>query len=350
LSYSDKGWFLAQVDFALLQNNIKILSNHEILHFGILVRSSNQKSYLCPGKDSFFDFNKIAKNGKIFVLPMVAIERTTGSRKPISQKDRKMNINTITNPQHYLEEHGLIYLREIDKVGIHVRGLANLIDCDHAVIAKLLRGGSFGTTIEAEVKTAGGVQATKFILEDSVINLLETIQDSTRIKAETRQNAKELYRRFAKAGFKLFGMLRVAPEELGFLTRQSPPQKPKSLLDLSSTELYALIARRGLVDTGKNPPVSIDDKFDPSMLEASLGAVLYAFFQKTQQETELSELTERMEGAPSAKGFGKPSKNEKQIASTRKLVATMGDQKAEFEAFERSMQLLEGATVKALGQ
>jgi hypothetical protein len=60
--------FLGQADFALLQNNIKILSNHEILHFGILVRSSKyQKSYLCLVKDSFFDFNQIAENGKIYL-------------------------------------------------------------------------------------------------------------------------------------------------------------------------------------------------------------------------------------------------------------------------------------------
>jgi hypothetical protein len=87
--------FLGQADFALLQNNIKILSNHEILHFGILVRSSKyQKSYLCLVKDSFFDFNQIAENGKIFVLPVATIKRATGSRKPIN-KGSQNESNTI---------------------------------------------------------------------------------------------------------------------------------------------------------------------------------------------------------------------------------------------------------------
>jgi hypothetical protein len=184
----------------------------------------------------------------------------------------------------------------------------------------------------SEIKTEGGMQDANLLSEKAIRTAL------------IRYNP-ELADKCMEAGLRVFlyGLAGYQPQAQSIAL-----QKPKSLLDLSSTELYALIVRRELVETGKNPPVSIDDKFDPAMLEASLGAVLYAFFQKTQQETELSELTERMEGAPSAKGFGKPSKNEKQIAGTRKLITTMGDQRAEFDAFERSMQLLEGATVKAL--
>jgi hypothetical protein len=189
-------------------------------------------------------------------------------------------------------------------------------------------------TLSAEVETDAGLRSVKLLDEEA-------------IKVALLRYNPVLAGKCMDAGLRVFlhGLAGYQPQ-----AQSIAPQKSKSLLDLSSTELWALIVRRELVDTGKNLPVSINDKFDPAMLEASLGAVLYAFFQKIQQETDLSELTERMEGAPSAKGFGKPSKNEKQIASTRKLITTMGDQRAEFEAFERSMQSLEGTATKVLSQ
>jgi hypothetical protein len=211
------------------------------------------------------------------------------------------------------------------------RALAKMCNISEMAIRKWI-GANQIPVFSTEIKTEGGMQGANLLSEKAIRTAL------------IRYNP-ELADKCMEAGLRVFlyGLAGYQPQ-----AQSIAPQKSKSLLDLSSTELYALSVRRGFAEAGKNPPVSIDNKFDPSMLEAGLGAVLYAFFQKTQQETELSELTERMEGAPSAKGFGKPSKNEKQIASTRKLVATMGDQKAEFEAFERSMQLLEGTTVKAL--
>jgi hypothetical protein len=93
--------------------------------------------------------------------------------------------NSIAAPQHYLEEHGLIYLPELKEVGINLKGLAKLIGCDHTIIVKLIKGGAFDGIVEAQIQTAGGIQSTKFLLENTVIEILEKIEDSIRIKAET---------------------------------------------------------------------------------------------------------------------------------------------------------------------
>lgn len=149
--------------------------------------------------------------------------------------------NNIVAANHYLEEEGLIYLENTKQVGIHIRGLASLLGCGPETVRNLLESRQENRILEAEVQTVGGLQGVNFILENTVIDVLEAAVMSTRIKPETRQNAMDLYRRFAVAGLKLIVMMQVAPEKLGIAPR-SVPQKLQSLTNLTSSQLHKLIA------------------------------------------------------------------------------------------------------------
>lgn len=108
----------------------------------------------------------------------------------------------------------LIYLEDLDKAGINVKGLARMLDCDTKTISRLTEGVTLEDVITLEMPTPGGLQGVTFIFESGVIQILKAIRRSSRIKQETRDNADELYDRFALAGFKLRVMLEVAPEAL----------------------------------------------------------------------------------------------------------------------------------------
>jgi hypothetical protein len=108
----------------------------------------------------------------------------------------------------------LIYLEDLDVAGIHYSGLARLLGCNPETVQNAAEAVKFEHVFEAEIHTAQGLRTVKFILEQGVIEVLEKIQDSTRIKKETRNAARQIYRQFAKAGFKLYAMLQVAPHKL----------------------------------------------------------------------------------------------------------------------------------------
>ncbi len=121
--------------------------------------------------------------------------------------------NSIVPTQTNVPGIELVYLEDRDAAGIHFRGLAKIVDCNAQTISDAAKGVKDEDIVELEIQTAGGLQRVKFVLENGVVQILETIIDS-RCKKETRDNAKDLYRRFAKAGFKLYTMLQVAPEVL----------------------------------------------------------------------------------------------------------------------------------------
>jgi len=107
----------------------------------------------------------------------------------------------------------LIYLEDRDVAGIHIRGLARLLDCHQQTVANAVEGVNLDQVLEVGIDTGSGFQGVKFILESGVIQVLESIMDGKN-KKETKDSARDLYRRFAVAGFKLYTMLKVAPEAL----------------------------------------------------------------------------------------------------------------------------------------
>jgi phage antirepressor YoqD-like protein len=125
-----------------------------------------------------------------------------------------MSNNIVPTTETNIPGVELIYLEDLDVAGIHIRGLARLLDCDMSLVRRLLEGEAFKHILEAQIQTPGGIQGAVFILEEGVVEVLEKIQDSARIKQETRDAARNLYRQFAKAGFKLYTMLHVAPHKL----------------------------------------------------------------------------------------------------------------------------------------
>lgn len=125
-----------------------------------------------------------------------------------------------------------LYLEDKDVAGIHTRGLAKLIGCDPKTVQNALEGVkescfencetvtgivfegvNKGLFLDAKIQTAGGPQTVTFILENGVVEILERIADS-KCKQETKDSARRLYRQFARAGFKLYAMLKVDPDAL----------------------------------------------------------------------------------------------------------------------------------------
>jgi hypothetical protein len=184
--------------------------------------------------------------------------------------------NNIVTANHYLEEEGLIYLEDIKQVGIHISGLARLLDCNPQTVQNLLESLKDNQVLDAEVQTAGGIQGVKFILENAVIDVLESAAMSSRIKPETRQNAMNLYRRFALAGLKLVVMMQIAPEKLGIANPTPATAKLKSLLDLTHSQLYRLAVYLDAKDSGLSPSTELIDGIPPIFLTASPDAAWLA--------------------------------------------------------------------------
>lgn len=147
----------------------------------------------------------------------------------------------------------LIYLSDLGKAGIHIRGLASMLNCDHSVIRRAIEGGAQEHVVELEVPTAGGLQGGAFILERGVVQVLKTIRRSNCAQA-TKDAAEELYDRFAEAGFKLYTMLEVAPEALipeGY--HKSPPQPDRFAEMRAQAELaIALAGNPGAIEAYKS--------------------------------------------------------------------------------------------------
>lgn len=119
----------------------------------------------------------------------------------------------IVSKKTGIEGVELIYLEDKGVAGIHVRGLAKLLDCNPKVVFKQLEGVAFEHVFRAEIKTEQGLRTVTFILEDGVIQILEALQDG-RHQPSTKLAARDLYRKFAKAGFKLYTMLKLAPKKV----------------------------------------------------------------------------------------------------------------------------------------
>jgi hypothetical protein len=188
--------------------------------------------------------------------------------------------NNIVTANHYLEEEGLIYLEDIKQVGIHIRGLARLLDCDPKTVQNLLEDNQ---VLDAVLQTATGEKTVKFILEKAVIAVLKAAALSSKIKPETKQNALDLFERFALAGLKLMVMMKVAPEKLGIVSH-SAPSKPPSLMDLTTSQLYRLAVYIDAQDSGLWPSSELVDGIAPIFLTASREAAWLAHNRKFIQD------------------------------------------------------------------
>jgi hypothetical protein len=191
--------------------------------------------------------------------------------------------NNIFETGRYLEDLGLIYIPEIDKTGIHIRGLAKLIGCAPSTPERLLSRCSADAFLEARIQTRGGFQGVAFVLEDGVIEILEKIMRSPKVAVKTREGAIDVYRSFARAGFKLYAMMQVAPEKLGMSSQSSTR---KSFDDLSKTQLWVLWLRQELLIEGKKPDPKMLEGIDPAFWGASREVVRYAFRRRDLAETE----------------------------------------------------------------
>jgi hypothetical protein len=201
--------------------------------------------------------------------------------------------NNIVTANHYLEEEGLIYLEDIKQVGIHLRGLAKLLDCNIGTVQNLVESRQENQILEATLQTRTGEKTVNFILENTVIDVLEAAVMSTRVKPETRQNAMNLYRRFALAGLKLMVMMKVAPEKLGIVT-QPTPTKPPSLMDLTHGQPYRLAAYAGAREAGLSPAAELIEGIAPIFLTAPSEAAWLAEkkkFLEGKEDIRLAEAT-----------------------------------------------------------
>ncbi|MGL4947084.1 MAG: hypothetical protein ACRC4X_05400 [Cetobacterium sp.] len=113
-------------------------------------------------------------------------------------RSKNMSNNIVTTSETNIPGVELIYLPEIDAAGIHYRGLARLLGCDAMTVQRAAEVVTLEYMLEAQIQTEQGLRTVTFILEEGVIEVLEKIQDSTRIKKETRDIARQLYRQFGE--------------------------------------------------------------------------------------------------------------------------------------------------------
>lgn len=115
-----------------------------------------------------------------------------------------------------------MYSKELDKSGISISGLAEVIGCNKMTVQKVAENSNVEDVLEAEILTGVGTRSVTFILENGVIQVLETLMQG-RHKAETKAAAISLYRKYAIAGFKLHTMLECAPERLKEMVDATQP-------------------------------------------------------------------------------------------------------------------------------
>ncbi len=122
------------------------------------------------------------------------------------------------------EKNGIVlyWIEELGIAGIHIRGIARILECDPKTISKQIDGVNFLQHLEAEIVTPGGVQGVNLISETDLAKLLRHITRS-KAKPETRDRALDSLEKLAAAGFKLLVMLELAPQKLAEEVRQLPP-------------------------------------------------------------------------------------------------------------------------------
>lgn len=145
-----------------------------------------------------------------------------------------LTISNINRPRAIAKEKDgivLYWVEELGIAGIHVRGIAQLLECNPKTIASVLAELQAVTQItpfEAEIITSGGIQAVTLVTESDLPRVLRKIERS-KAKEETRDRAGDVRDRLAAAGFKLLVMLELAPQQLKAQVSQHVSDLDKAL-------------------------------------------------------------------------------------------------------------------------
>jgi uncharacterized protein (DUF952 family) len=137
----------------------------------------------------------------------------------------------------------LYWVDELNLSGLHMQGLAQLLECNVGSIQYPLRAVKEISLLDAEIVTEGGAQGVSIITENDLPKLLRHISRS-KAKIETRDRADDIRDRLAAAGFKLAVMLELAPEKL----RASIKVPAESLAEWHEDRLQGKVVRRSLTD------------------------------------------------------------------------------------------------------
>jgi hypothetical protein len=113
------------------------------------------------------------------------------------------------------EKDGIVlyWVEELNEGGLHLKGLARLLDYDENNLRKFVKGGVDISVLEAEIPTPGGVQGVYLYLGSDVAKILRAISRSKMSQA-VRDRADDIRDSLVAAGFKLAVMLELAPHKL----------------------------------------------------------------------------------------------------------------------------------------
>lgn len=113
------------------------------------------------------------------------------------------------------EKDGIVlyWVEELNEGGLHLKGLARLLDYDENNLRKFVKGGVDISILEAEILTPGGVRGVHLYLGSDVAKILRAISRS-RISQAVRDRADDIRDNLVSAGFKLAVMLELAPQKL----------------------------------------------------------------------------------------------------------------------------------------
>lgn len=128
----------------------------------------------------------------------------------------KLSISKSKLPRAIAKEKDGITLYWVDELnlsGLHMQGMAALLECNVGTIQNALKGCKQITLLEAEILTEGGFQGVSILKESDIAVILRYITRS-KAKIETRDRADDIRDRLVVAGFKLAVMLELAPEKL----------------------------------------------------------------------------------------------------------------------------------------
>jgi hypothetical protein len=119
------------------------------------------------------------------------------------------------------EKDGIVmyWVEELGEGGLHLKGLARLLDYNAGSLSALLKGVEQITILEARIVTESGVKTVELYTGQSIAKILRHISRS-RASQAVRERADDIRDNLAAAGFKLAVMLELAPQQLAAQVQQ----------------------------------------------------------------------------------------------------------------------------------
>lgn len=113
------------------------------------------------------------------------------------------------------EKNGIVlyWVEELGLAGVHINGLALLLQCNPKTAKSAIEAVTQITLFEAEIVTEQGLRTVTLLSETDLATVLRYISRS-KCKEETRDRADDVRDKLASAGFKLMVMMELAPSEL----------------------------------------------------------------------------------------------------------------------------------------